>query len=84
MRGIGLEYWVIGRWGANLLFEAQSTLQREINPQVLSPADWQAIVATNASFVLGVLAKPRLFLIWSLYDPDQLTCQVWALPASAG
>jgi hypothetical protein len=42
---------------ANLLFEAQTTLQREINPKAFSTADWQAKLAANASFVLDVLAK---------------------------
>jgi predicted nucleotidyltransferase len=56
----------------NLLYEAQTTLQREINPKVFSMADWQAKLAAKSSFVLDVLAKPKLFLIGSQNDLDQL------------
>jgi hypothetical protein len=56
----------------NQLFEAQTTLQREINPKVFAPADWQVKVAASASFVLDVLAKPKLFLIGSQHDLEQL------------
>lgn len=56
----------------NHLFEAQTTLQREINPKVFSKVDWQTKLATNSSFVLDVLAKPKLFLIGSQHDLDQL------------
>ncbi len=56
----------------NLLFEAQTTLQREVNPKVFSTADWRTKLAANASFVLDVLAKPKLFLIGSQHDLDQL------------
>lgn len=56
----------------NLLFDAQTTLQREINPKVFSTIDWKTKLATNSSFVLDVLAKPKLFLIGSQHDLDQL------------
>jgi len=56
----------------NLLFNAQTTLQREINPKVFSTADWHAKLAAKSSFVLDVLAKPKLFLIGSQDDLDQL------------
>lgn len=56
----------------NLLFDAQTTLQREINPKAFSKAEWQTKLATNSSFVLDVLAKPKLFLIGSQHDLDQL------------
>jgi len=56
----------------NLLYEAQTTLQREINPKVFSMADWQAKLAAKSSFVLDVLAKPKLFLIGSQHELDQL------------
>jgi predicted nucleotidyltransferase/predicted transcriptional regulator len=56
----------------NLLFDAQTTLQREINPKVFSKLDWHTKLATSSSFVLDVLAKPKLFLIGSQHDLDQL------------
>jgi len=56
----------------NLLYEAQTTLQREINPKVFSMAEWQAKLAAKSSFVLEVLAKPKLFLIGSQHELDQL------------
>jgi predicted nucleotidyltransferase len=56
----------------NLVFDAQTTLQREINPKVFSTVDWQTKLAANSSFVLDVLAKPKLFLIGSQDDLDQL------------
>ena len=55
-----------------LLYEAQKTLQREINPKVFSVADWQAKMASNSSFVTDVMAKPKLFLIGNQCELDQL------------
>ncbi len=56
----------------NLLYEAQTTLQREINPKVFSPSDWQAKLASNSAFLRDVLAKPKLFLMGTQHDLDQL------------
>lgn len=69
-----VDVMVIGDFGevVNLLFEAQTTLQREINPKVFSTADWHAKLAANAPFALDVLAKPKLFLIGSQHDLGQL------------
>jgi hypothetical protein len=80
----GLSIWRLGGEGDNLLFEAQTTLQREIDPKVLSPADRLAKVSENVSFVLDVLAEPKLFLVGSQPDLEQLTCGVSAFAASVG
>ena len=55
-----------------LLYEAQKTLQREVNPKVFSVADWRAKMAGNSSFVTDVMAKPKLFLIGTQSELDQL------------
>lgn len=42
------------------LHPAQASLQREINPKVYHPDEWQHLVDQNDAFVSEVLAKPRL------------------------
>lgn len=42
------------------LHPAQASLQREINPRVYHPDEWQHLVDQNDAFVSEVLAKPRL------------------------
>lgn len=56
----------------NLLYEAQATLHREINPKIFSVEAWLAKVSEKSSFVLDVLSKPKLFLIGTQHDLDQL------------
>ena len=56
----------------NVLYDAQKTLQREVNAKVFSVADWQAKMASNSSFVADVLAKPKLLLIGTLSELEQL------------
>ncbi len=67
---------VIGRVdfgeAVNLLYEAQATLQREINPKIFANDEWQAKLAAKSSFILDVLSKPKLFLIGTQRDLDQL------------
>lgn len=45
------------------LYDAQTTLQREINPKVYSRAEWKQLVQENGAFIKSVLAKPRIFVI---------------------
>ena len=45
------------------LHPAQATLGREINPKVFRAAEWRKRVAARDSFVMDVLAKPKLFLV---------------------
>jgi predicted nucleotidyltransferase len=56
----------------NLLYDAQAIVQREINPKVFSAEEWRAKLAEKSSFVLDVLAKPKIFLIGNAHDLDQL------------
>lgn len=56
----------------NLLYEAQATLQREINPKIFASDEWQTKLAAKSSFILDVLSKPKLFLIGTQRDLDQL------------
>lgn len=56
----------------NLMYEAQATLEREINPKVFATDEWQAKLAAKSSFILDVLSKPKLFLIGTQRDLDQL------------
>lgn len=68
---------IIGDVGFNevvgLLYDAQSVLQREINPKIFSTAEWRGKFQVNSPFVVDVLAKPKLFLIGAQGDLDQLT-----------
>ena len=56
----------------NLLYEAQTTLHREINPKVFAVEEWQAKLDAKSSFILDVLSKPKIFLIGTQRDLDQL------------
>lgn len=56
----------------NLLYEAQTTLHREVNPKIFSVEAWLTKVSEKSSFVLDVLSKPKLFLIGTQHDLDQL------------
>ena len=55
-----------------LLYEAQNTQQREINPKIFTMEPWLAKLTLKRSFVLDVLAKPKVFLIGAQRDLDQL------------
>lgn len=46
-----------------LLYPAQTTLGREINPQIYTASEWQALVKKGSAFVRDVLAKPKLFVM---------------------
>lgn len=45
------------------LYGAQATLQREINPKVLSLQEWIDRSKAGSSFIVDLLAKPKIFLI---------------------
>lgn len=55
-----------------VLHEAQTTLHREINPRVFAPAEWRAKLKAKSPFLLDVMAKPKLFLIGTQVELDQL------------
>lgn len=56
----------------NLLHEAQTTLQREINPKIYAAEEWRAKVHAQTTFVMDVLSKPKIFVIGNQHDLDQL------------
>ena len=56
----------------NLLYEAQTTLHREINPKVFAPPEWRAKLKSKSPFLMDVMSKPKLFLIGTQHELDQL------------
>ena len=56
----------------NLLYAAQTTLQREINPKVFAAEEWKKKLKAKSAFVIDVLSKPKIFLIGTQRDLDQL------------
>jgi len=56
----------------NLLYEAQTTLHREINPKIFGIEEWQKKLEAKSPFVLDVLSKPKIFLIGTQHDLGQL------------
>jgi len=55
------------------LYSAQEKLQREINPVVYSPAEFQLRLHNKEPLVMDVLAKPKLFLIGTEHDFAEFT-----------
>ena len=51
---------------------AQADLGREINPVVVSAAEFQRRVQAGDPFVAEILAKPKLFLVGTDHDLSQL------------
>jgi len=47
----------------NALHESQATLGREINPKVMTLAEWQQRKAAGDGFVQNVLDKPKLLIL---------------------
>lgn len=47
----------------NATYETQTALGREINPKVMSPAEWQDKKTAGNAFLQDVMAKPRIMLI---------------------
>ncbi|WP_193099945.1 MULTISPECIES: nucleotidyltransferase domain-containing protein [unclassified Burkholderia] len=72
-----VDVMVIGSVGfaavVGMLYDAQATLGRDINPQVLSPDEFRAGVDGHDAFLRDVLGKPKIFLIGSDDDLAELT-----------
>jgi predicted nucleotidyltransferase len=51
------------------LYQAQTTLSREINPKVYSQNEWLELTENKNGFIKEVLDKPRLELIGSEHEP---------------
>ncbi len=54
-----------------LLFPAQATLGREINPKVFTAAEFSAKAQTEA-FIADLLGKPKIYLVGGADDIDEL------------
>jgi predicted nucleotidyltransferase len=52
----------------NVLYEAQSALAREINPKVMSRAEWTRKRQEGHPFVTEIVSKPKLFIVGSEHD----------------
>ena len=67
--GSDLDLMLIGSLGfgtaVNLLYPAQQTLDREINPKLFALDEWRARLKAKDAFVKDVLAKPKIHLIGS-------------------
>lgn len=65
--GSDVDVMLIGTLGfadaVQLLYAAQETLAREINPKIYSAAEWRAALKATNPFVTEVLAQPKIFLI---------------------
>ncbi|MCY7386525.1 MAG: nucleotidyltransferase domain-containing protein [Burkholderiales bacterium] len=54
------------------VYEAQTSLVRDINPKVFSPAEWRANLKSKDAFVRDVIAKPKIFLMGNADDLAKL------------
>ena len=65
--GSDVDVMLIGTLGfaaaVQLLYAAQATLGREVNPKVYSLSEWRAALKAKDPFVTEVLAQPKIFLI---------------------
>lgn len=74
--GSDVDLLVIGTPGfadvVRALYPAQTTLQREINPVIYSPAEWQDRLHAADGFAREILARPQLFVIGTAHDLGKL------------
>lgn len=54
------------------LYAAQQELQREVNAKVYDAAEWKSRLAAGSTFFTEVLSKPKIFLIGTQDDLDEL------------
>lgn len=52
----------------NALYDAQTTLGREINPKVMTRDEWQHKKTGGSSFIHDILGKPKLMLMGAEHD----------------
>jgi predicted nucleotidyltransferase len=57
----------------SLIYPLQASLAREINPKVFMSSEWLQLSKDKNSFLRDVMSKPRLFVIGTQLDLDQLT-----------
>jgi predicted nucleotidyltransferase len=53
------------------LYPAQEALQREINPKVFSPDEWQERTSSSSPFIRDILSRPKILLIGTKDDLRQ-------------
>lgn len=67
-----VDVMVIGNAGfgqvINALYDAQTTLGREINPKVMTREEWQAKQRAGNTFVTELLNKPKIFVVGAAHD----------------
>lgn len=66
------------------LYEAQTTLGREINPVVYAPAEWQARLQRNDPFAREISTHPTLPLLGEPHDLGQSALDTQAATPNAG
>jgi DNA-binding transcriptional ArsR family regulator len=73
--GSDIDLMLIGEVGfkeiVELIYPAQMTLGREVNPQVFSPSEFRK-KARMQPFLVDALAKPKIFLIGNEHDLEEL------------
>ena len=73
--GSDIDLMLIGDVGfkevVELLYPVQITLGREVNPQVFSPSEFRKKARTQP-FLVDALSKPKIFLIGSEHDLEEL------------
>lgn len=52
----------------NALYDAQTTLGREINPKVMTREEWQLKQCEENTFVTELLSKPKIFVVGAAHD----------------
>ena len=71
-----IDLFVVGTVGAmelsTALAAAKSELAREINPVILTPAEFADKVASGSHFVLSLLEEPKTFLVGNAEDLESL------------
>lgn len=74
--GSDIDLFVVGPIGfgdvVDALADVQSRLARDINPTVYDPADFQSRLARKDHFVSALVEQPKMFVIGSEHEFDQL------------
>jgi len=54
--------------GVNALFDAQTTLAREINPKIMTRAEWESKRVDHNTFVQELMDKPKIFIVGAEHE----------------
>lgn len=57
----------------SVLYPLQTSLGREINPKVFTSSEWLQLSNDKNTFIRDVMSKPRLFVMGTQQDLDNLT-----------